>query len=88
VSNAGNFNMLKDFMEDESSVNIEALDEQEAKDKMISLDKVQALRIKHMARQKKVIAVNEICQLSDELSSDGDSTVDSAQNRASQEEPA
>lgn len=41
-----------------------------------------------MARQKKVIAVNEICQLSDELSSDGDSTVDSAQNRASQEEPA
>jgi len=40
VSNAGNFNMLKDFMEDESSVNIEALDEQEAKDKMISLDKV------------------------------------------------
>lgn len=77
--------MLKAYMEDEVASNINNFDKKEAKDKMMSLEKVKSMRLKHMARNKKAIDVNEICQLSDEMSSDGDSIADSV-NSTNQEE--
>jgi hypothetical protein len=64
--------MLKTFIEDNLTNNLEKLDLMEANDKGLSLDKVKQLRIKHMTRQTRMTSTNQICLLSDEMtSSDG-----------------
>ena len=78
VSNPENFYKLKRFMEDDHLRNCKVLDLAEAREKDITIEEVRAKREKAITKHKKLVAINNIVWMSDEMSeSDSESTVDS-----------
>jgi hypothetical protein len=48
------------------------LDQEDATEKGLTVDKVKAQRAKLLTRNKKMLSINTMCQLSDEMTSEDD----------------